>query len=349
MLDFTSVLYLGFRHDSRSVHPWSQMTTGVPTAMAEPKVGLRVAGRLAQLQGCEQAVVGPSTLHLFWDLFTQLAERPFAIFLDRGTYPIAQWGVERAELRGIPVYRFPHQDVPALSKMIKRMARKYRPLIVSDGLCSSCGCSAPLRAYFELVKTYNGLLVMDDTQALGLLGFSPNRTAPYGHFGGGSLPHQAISGPEVIVISSLAKAFGVPVAVLAGSHRVVDSFQKHSETRVHCSPPSFATLHAAERALNVNERDGDRRRYQLAQNVTCFRHLLAQKHCFTGGRYFPVQTLRLPPGTDVVHYYKTLEAKGVRSVLRRGCNGRPAISIVITARHRPVDIEQAVTKITACI
>jgi hypothetical protein len=30
MLDFTSALYLGFRHPNRSLRPWSQFTTGVP-------------------------------------------------------------------------------------------------------------------------------------------------------------------------------------------------------------------------------------------------------------------------------------------------------------------------------
>ncbi|MFQ5435317.1 MAG: aminotransferase class I/II-fold pyridoxal phosphate-dependent enzyme [Anaerolineae bacterium] len=354
MLDFTSVLYLGFRHGSRSVYPWSQLTTGTPTALAEPAVARHVAGRLAQLQGCEQAMVGPSTLHLFWDLFAQLSQqslskRPFAIFLDAGAYPIAQWGVERAEMRGVPLYRFPHQDVQAVTQLVRRVARKYRPLIVSDGLCSSCGCTAPVSDYLEIVRAHQGLLVLDDTQALGLLGFLPDDGVPYGRFGGGTLPHQAISGPELIVISSLAKSFGVPLAVLSGSREAVLTFQDHSETRIHCSPPSIATLHAAERALTLNEGQGERRRYQLARNVTLFRRLLAEEGFFTTGGLFPVQTLRLPPGTDIARLYKVLSAGGIRSVLRRGCNGRAAISFVITVRHRPDDIKQAVEKLTIAI
>ena len=32
MLDFTSALYLGLRHGSGSLRPWSALTTGVPAA-----------------------------------------------------------------------------------------------------------------------------------------------------------------------------------------------------------------------------------------------------------------------------------------------------------------------------
>ncbi len=347
MLDFTSVLYLDFRHESRSVGPWSQLTTGTPAALAEPEVVHRVTKHLAQMQGCEQAVVGPSTLHLFWDFFAQLPDlsldkRPFAIFLDAGAYPIIQWGVERAEMLGVPFYRFPHQGVAAVARLVRRVAHLYRPVIVSDGLCSGCGCTAPLGDYLEIVRAHNGLLVLDDTQALGLLGFSPSKTAPYGRLGGGSLKNQAISGPELVVVSSLAKSLGVPLAVLAGSRKIVSNFRDRSQTRVHCSPPSFAALHAAERALFLNEKQGDRRRNQLARNVGLFSWLLAEQGLLTSGGLFPVQSLQLPPDINLVGLFKALLAGGIRSVLRRGCNGRSTISFVITARHRPDEITKAV-------
>ena len=53
----------------------------------------------------------------------------------------------------------------------------------------------------------------------------------------------------MIVGSSLAKGFGTPMPLLAGSASVIRRFEEHSETRIHCSPPSLAALHAAEHAL----------------------------------------------------------------------------------------------------
>ena len=67
MIDFTSALYLGLHHPSWALRQWSQFTTGVPAALASPPDAQVVAKELAALQGCEWGLLGPSTLHLFWD------------------------------------------------------------------------------------------------------------------------------------------------------------------------------------------------------------------------------------------------------------------------------------------
>ena len=52
-----------------------------------------------------------------------------------------------------------------------------------------------------------------------------------------------LSGNDGIVVgASLAKAFGAPLAMLAGSAAVVGEFERQSATRVHCSPPSVAAV-----------------------------------------------------------------------------------------------------------
>ena len=61
------------------------------------------------------------------------------------------------------------------------------PVVVADGICAACGRIVPTDDYFSSVSLVGGLLVMDDTQALGLLGARPDKGAPLGHGGGGSL------------------------------------------------------------------------------------------------------------------------------------------------------------------
>ena len=93
--------------------------------------------------------------------------------------------------------------------------------------------------------------MLDDTQALGVLG-GRRYGAIYGIGGGGSLRSPSCR-RRSSVISSLAKAFGVPVAALSGSTELVGRFVRESETRVHCSPPSIPVIHAADRALTIND------------------------------------------------------------------------------------------------
>jgi 8-amino-7-oxononanoate synthase len=83
MMDFTAALYLGMTHSSASLRPFRQLTTGRPNALGTPVLNFRIAAFLADLTGCEQAVLGPSTLHLFWDLFNMLAEERIAIFSEK--------------------------------------------------------------------------------------------------------------------------------------------------------------------------------------------------------------------------------------------------------------------------
>jgi 8-amino-7-oxononanoate synthase len=343
MADFTSALYLGLRHPSSSLAPWEQLTTGWPAALHTPASQLTLARALAGLVGCEQATLGASTLHLFWDLFGML-DRRRAIYMDAGAYPIGRWGVERAAARRIPVQVFTHHDSEALRWLLHHgAARRLRPVVVADGFCPGCGQPAPIAEYLEIIEQRGGLLVLDDTQALGILGHSPCAEWPLGSGGGGSLRLKNAAQPNVVLISSLAKAFGAPLAMLAGSAATVRGFEGKSETRMHTSPPSRAAIHAASRALQINASYGEVLRLRLAQLVRRFCRRLAEIGLQAVGGSFPVQTLGPLPGTDVEALYRHLLRSGVQTVLHRGASAiKPQISFLLNARHAASEIDGAV-------
>lgn len=344
MLDFTSALYLGLRHPSASLGSWEALTQGRPAAVHEPPSAEAVASDLAQLQGCEAATLLPSTLHLFWDLFRVLGRENVALLCDAGMYPIARWGTERAAAMGVPIHTFPHHDPTTLARLARHMVRaNLRPIVVADGYCPGCGKVAPIAAYADIARHAGGYLVLDDTQALGILGSSPSPTNPYGDGGGGSLRWHATFGSHIVVGSSLAKGFGAPLAVLSGSREVIDRFREHSETRVHCSPPSVAVIRAAQHALHMNRRHGESLRSRLANLVLRLRHWLAQAG-FTNGSHlpFPVQSFSSArwPHAAIVHQH--LLRSGVRALLTRACNGLAArLTFLLTARHRLADVDSA--------
>lgn len=350
MLDFTSVLYLGLWHPSGSLRPWARLTTGVPAALAAAPGSAALAQLLAALQGCQRGSLAPSTLHLFWDLFGSLAGERSAVFMDEGLYPVGRWGVERAAGRGVPVTRFPHHDPDALLRRLDQVRGRRRPVVVADGLCPACGGSAPIADYLEIARAHGGLLVLDDTQALGILGHSPGRDDPYGRGGGGSLRRCGAVGPDVILVSSLAKAFGVPVAVISGAAAVIDDFEARSQTRVHSSPPTAAVVHAAQHALEVNQERGDSARRRLARLVIQFRRRLADSGLHAAGDLFPVQTISTAPGADAAGMHARLLQLGVCTVLGRGRRcGAARIRFLINARHCGQDIDRAVDALSLVV
>jgi 8-amino-7-oxononanoate synthase len=334
MIDCTSSLYLGLRHGSGSLGAWPRLSTGVPAALGPP-AGAEIAGRgLARLAGCRAGVLAPSTLHLFWDLFGILACDSVAIHADAGLYPIGRWGVERAAARGARVRAFRHHDPDALGASLGR-SPGLRPLVVADGFCPACGRPAPIREYLELLRPRGGLLILDDTQALGIFGHEPGPGAPYGRGGGGSVRRAGIAGPDVAVVSSLAKGFGVPVAVLAASRAFVARFERESETRVHCSPASIPAMRAAARALRVNARHGDALRLRLARNVRRFRRRLAEAGVTPGGGLFAVQALAAGPRVDPPALHRRLLGRGIRTVLQRP----ERLLVILRADHAPREID----------
>ena len=347
MLDFTSALYLGLQHPSRSLRSWRQFTTGAPAALVAPAEARQIAQALAGLMGCEAATLAASTLHLAWDLFGLLAQKPITIFMDKGAYPITRWGVQRASMRGAAVRVFRHHDAAALGRELAAAPRGRAPVIATDGFCPGCGRVAPLGEYLALARRQGGLLVADDTQALGILGRSPSARMPYGHGGGGALPWCGIGGPEALVFSSLAKGFGVPLAVLAGSRARVCEFEERSLTRVHCSPPSIAVLRAAEQAVLMNRREGDARRARLLERVRRFRRGLSGAGVGPGRGLFPVQTVGSAKGIPAPALHRRLAERGIRTVLHRGEEGGPRVSFLIHAGHTPEEIDAAVSALGA--
>ncbi len=164
MIDFTSALYLGLEHASLSLPGWPRLTLGKPGALQALSGTDRVQRQLADLTGCQQVLLGASTLHLFCDLFAMLARRNVAIWVDEAAYPIARWGTDRAAALGVPVRVFRAHDAAALRRALDT-TRAAKPVVVTDGYCPIRGEPAPLADYADCVAAAGGLLIVDDTQA----------------------------------------------------------------------------------------------------------------------------------------------------------------------------------------
>jgi 8-amino-7-oxononanoate synthase len=304
---------------------------------------------LALLVGSQAATLGVSTLHLFWDLFGQLRRRPVRILADEHLYPVGRWGIERAAAAGVPVAAFGHHDARSLSRRLES-GRRLPPLVVTDGLCPDCGRVPPLDLYLARVEERGGWLLVDDSQALGLLGREPGPDHPYGQGGGGSPSWLGISSPRLLTLSSLAKSFGVPLAMLAGPAAALRSFTEESETRVYSSPPSVAAIRAAEAALRINREQGDRLRARLAERVRHFREHLRAAGLAASGGLSPVQNLELPHGVDPVVLFRRLGDAGVRTVLRQPrCRPGPRLTFLLHANHSPGEIERAVETVARTV
>jgi len=346
-LDFTSSLYLGFDHAAWDLPSWPRLTLGKPAALEDPPGAAAAEQELAELTGCQAAVLAPSTLHLFTDLLPMLAGPGSSIFVDRGAYPVAWWGVQQACARGAISTAFGPHDAGELEKVL-RPAAGLNPVVVTDGVSVASGRLAPLADYARLAARYRGVLVVDDTQAVGLLGGPPFDSVAYGVGGGGSLEHAGVRWSGAILVNSLAKALGVPLAMLGGAAALVSAFRSRSRTRVHCSPPSVAVIAAARRAISTNRKCGDGLRAALAEKVARFNRGLDRLGLKSNRSLFPVRPVQLPAGVDAAALYAEMERAGVHAVLHPE-SARARFTFVVTARFHPDDIDEAVERIEGAL
>ncbi len=273
----------------------------------------------------------------------RVADDETAIFLDEGAYSISRWGVERATYRHTPVCVFRHHDAEHLEFMLsENQVPARRPIVLVDGVSGTDWMPAPLSDYLGRITPHNGLLIVDDTQSIGLLGHSPSPDSTYGVGGGGSLRWHEIESPAVLLVASLAKAFSVPIAVVSGSRRLTDWLSASSQTRLHCSPPSIPTFCALEHALDVNQVQGDELRKRLGENVRQVSEILAPLTSPTGIPYFPVQCLPLPPEINTSSLDLILRNRGVRVAFQRSAGGITNIVLIMTSAHCPSALEFAI-------
>ena len=138
---------------------------------------------------------------------------------------------------------------------------------------------------------------------------------------------------RIVAVSSLAKAFGAPVAVVAGSARLIRRYESWSDTRVHCSPPTVAVLEAAERALAINETEGDTRRL-LSRNWFGDSSSMRSGGIGVESGLFPIQTIEIdrPDRSRGLHVacWKP-ESSGIRGAESSGEG--PRLSFIVTAAH----------------
>ena len=344
MIDFASALYLGLQHPAAQLGGYAALTTGHPASLMAGPLVRRLAADAAALQGCEAGMVAPSTLHLAIDVFDYLG-RTHTLIADEALYPVLRWGIERARGLGVPVAWFRHGDLADLVRRLRQRRRGRPPAVIADATLRD-GVPVPLAQYLSLVSRHGGLIVIDHSQMLGLMGTAPSPQRPWGIGGGGVLRHAggAPTAP-VLLVASWAKAFGAPLATLCGPAALVEGIARDGPTQTHSSTTSEAALRAGLLALAINARAGAGLRMRLWQRLRRLRaglRMLARTclpDLHTSAHDHPLQHVRLDTAARTMALHAGLRAAGFRTALLREHEGRHALAVIVRANHCRADID----------
>jgi glycine C-acetyltransferase/8-amino-7-oxononanoate synthase len=157
---------------------------------------------------------------------TALADEPDTVIIDRLDHASI---IDACRLSKAKLQVYPHKDLAALEKTLKRSAKFRRRLIVTDTVFSMDGDLAPLAGLSRLAKEYDALLMTDDAHATGVIKFD---------------------NPADIVMGTLSKAVGSLGGFVAGSRELIDYLCNKARSFIYSTalPPTVcaASLVALE-------------------------------------------------------------------------------------------------------
>ncbi len=160
------------------------------------------------------------------------------------------------------VMNFKHRDAVDLARKLRKLGGKSRPLVMTDGMFSRDGEIAPLPQYLKALPA-NGMLLVDDAHAAGLLGATGKGTPEYCN----------VSRKRIIQAITLSKAFGCYGGAILCDARTKAKLAGHSHMFAGSTPMPLPLAFAAMRSMEILRQDPGLR-CRLTHNVNYIKSAL---------------------------------------------------------------------------
>ena len=199
--------------------------------------------RLAHFLGTEDALLYPSCSTANAGVIDGLLRKEDVVLSDQLNHASIIDGC-RICVAGKKVY--PHKDIARLEEHLSNAGDARLRMIVTDGVFSMEGDTAPLDKIAELAKRYSAIVVVDESHALGVLGAR----------GKGTVEQYGVEGQVDIQTGTMGKALGgAGGGYVCGSRDVVDYLYHRSRAFIFTNALPPATVAGALEALTILEED----------------------------------------------------------------------------------------------
>ncbi len=289
----------------------------------------RLEERLAAFKGYEAALLFGSGYLANIGAISALAGRDTVVFSDELNHASIVDGCQLARAETF-VYR--HADVEHLAWGL-RQARGRASLIVSDGVFSMDGDTAPLGDLVRLAREHGCRLMVDEAHATGALG-------PGGR---GSAAAAGLSGEVDLVVGTLGKALGSYGAYVCADAELREYLLNTARSFIFSTalpPPSLAAATAALQVLEVEPGLVER----LNANAAALREGLRSAGLAPGGGQSQIVPLEVgDAGRTMALCERLLErgvfAQGIRPPTVPAGSSRLRFSAMAT--HEEADLREA--------
>ena len=160
------------------------------------------------------------------------------------------------------IYR--HNDMDHLASVLSKRRKGRRTLIVTDGVFSMDGDLAPLPDLAAIAHKYEAELYVDDAHGTGVMGQQ----------GRGTIEHFGLEERIPLQMGTLGKALGSSGAYIAGPDQSIQYLMHRCRSFVFATSPPPASAAAVMAALQILEREPQRRKRLWENRARLFSGLI---------------------------------------------------------------------------
>ena len=344
-LNFASNDYLGFGDVAVNIND-SQALGSHSSALV---TGYQAQQKSLEQYLCEQFGYGAGMLFnsgfsanssvikaLFQD---KAAAQNSAIFQDKLNHASL---IDGALHSNAALVRFNHNDMNHLRSRLEK-SKAQNKLIISEGVFSMDGDTAPLKELLALAKQHNAWLMIDDAHGFGALGKTGLGSCE-------ALLDEGIVLPEILVIT-FGKAVASSGACILGSRQFIDYMLQFNRDYTYSTAMSpLMASHTLARIKSI--KTADDKRDKLNANIALFRQLVKTHNIAVMESNTAIQPIVLGCAEQTLQAADKLKQQGIWLTAIRPptvAHNTSRLRITLTAAHTEQDITHLVKHLVGAI
>ncbi|MBB1274240.1 8-amino-7-oxononanoate synthase [Psychromonas sp. SR45-3] len=345
-LNFSSNDYLGLASDPLLVNAWKKGADlfgigsgGSYLVTGYNKVHHDVTQQLQEWLGLEAVALFSSGYSANQALIKLLLSKNDLLVQDKINHASL---MEAGSISAAKMQRFKHNDMQHLASILNTHQQTENKLVISEGVFSMDGDSAPINALKQQCSAHKAWLMIDDAHGLGVLGKE----------GKGTVVDQQLDNSDVnIYMATFGKALGVGGAFVSGSSQLIDYINNFSKPYIYTTGLPPAMVYCIGQAAHLAQTQ-QWRRDQLCELIRYFKHLSAHYEIPLMPSNTAIQPVLIGSSDTALAVSQYLKDKGFWTTAIRPptvAKGSARLRITLTSQHLKQDIEILVKQIKQAI
>lgn len=237
VLNFCANNYLGLSNDSRLIEAATKALQSYGYGMSSVRficgtheVHKQLESAIASYFGTEDTILYAACFDANGGVFEPLLTEEDAIISDALNHASIIDGVRLCKAAR---YRYANADMEDLERQLQAAQQHRFRLIVTDGVFSMDGNTAPLDKIYELSIKYNAMIMVDESHSAGVVGAT----------GRGVTEKFNLKGKMEVITGTLGKAFGGAIGgFTTGKKEIIDLLRQRSRPYLFSNslPPMVA-------------------------------------------------------------------------------------------------------------